>query len=221
MLELEEDSHAEDAIHDSDSNVALVSRNVTPQNFSGNGQPNNSANNFNNRGNSQNRGKENNRGRSGGNLNNRGGSSNGQSSGGGSSTNAQAYQPAASQQQGPTAPSWYFPPWAAWGQQPWATPPCPYPTAGWQQSHPAPSQQGVLGPRPPQSFYSSASSSHGGYAPTDIDQAMHTMSLNPPDDKNWYMDTGATSHMTNSQGHPGNVILSSLRSSNLIECNKA
>ncbi|XP_059306161.1 uncharacterized protein LOC132057540 [Lycium ferocissimum] len=38
------------------------------------------------------------------------------------------------------------------------------------------------------------------YAPTAIDQAMHTMSLNPPDDKNWYMDTGATSHMTNSQG---------------------
>ncbi|XP_060170290.1 5'-3' exoribonuclease 2-like [Lycium barbarum] len=97
MLELEEDSHAEDAIHDSDSNAALVSHNVTPQNFSGNGQPNNSANNFNNRGNSQNRGKKNNRGRSGGNRNNRGGSGNGQSSGGGSRTNAQAYQPAASQ----------------------------------------------------------------------------------------------------------------------------
>ncbi|XP_060195214.1 uncharacterized protein LOC132624450 [Lycium barbarum] len=123
MLELEEDSHAEDAIHDSDSNAALVSHNVTPQNFSGNGHPNNSANNFNNRGNSQNRGKKNNHGRSGGNRNNRGcsggnrnnrgGSGNGQSSGGGSRTNAQAYQPAASQQQGPAAPSWYFPPWAA------------------------------------------------------------------------------------------------------------
>ncbi|XP_060185806.1 uncharacterized protein LOC132615256 [Lycium barbarum] len=91
MLELEEDSHAEDAIHDSDSNAALVSHNVTPQNFSGNGQPTNSANNFNNRGNSQNRGKKNNRGRSGGNRNNRGGSGNRQSSGGGSCTNAQAY----------------------------------------------------------------------------------------------------------------------------------
>ncbi|XP_060212123.1 uncharacterized protein LOC132639707 [Lycium barbarum] len=89
MLELEEDSHAEDAIHDSDSNAALVSHNVTPQNFSGNGQPNNSANNFNNRGNSQNRGKKNNRGRSGGNRNNRGRSGNGQSSGRGSRTNAQ------------------------------------------------------------------------------------------------------------------------------------
>ncbi|XP_060198041.1 uncharacterized protein LOC132627007 [Lycium barbarum] len=30
MLELKEDSHAEDAIHDSDSNAALVSHNVTP-----------------------------------------------------------------------------------------------------------------------------------------------------------------------------------------------
>ncbi|XP_060216958.1 uncharacterized protein LOC132644386 [Lycium barbarum] len=37
MLELEEDSHAEDVIHDFDSNAALVSHNVTPQNFSGNG----------------------------------------------------------------------------------------------------------------------------------------------------------------------------------------
>ncbi|XP_060183239.1 uncharacterized protein LOC132613215 [Lycium barbarum] len=110
MLELEEDSHAEDAIHDSDSNAALVSHNVTPQNFSGNGQPNNSANNFNNRGNSQNRGKKNNRGGSGGNRNNCGGSGNGQSSGGGSRTNAQAYQPVAAQQQGPATLSWYFPP---------------------------------------------------------------------------------------------------------------
>ncbi|MCF8701911.1 retrotransposon gag domain-containing protein, partial [Corynebacterium sp. MC-10] len=38
MLELEEDSHAEDAIHDAGSPAALVSHNVTPQHFSGNGQ---------------------------------------------------------------------------------------------------------------------------------------------------------------------------------------
>lgn len=37
-------------------------------------------------------------------------------------------------------------------------------------------------------------------APTDIEQAMHTMSLHAPNDQNWYMDTGATSHMTASQG---------------------
>lgn len=28
---------------------------------------------------------------------------------------------------------------------------------------------------------------------------MHTLSLTPPDD-NWYMDTGATSHMTANEG---------------------
>ncbi|KAJ9543556.1 hypothetical protein OSB04_023263 [Centaurea solstitialis] len=33
------------------------------------------------------------------------------------------------------------------------------------------------------------------YAPTDIQAAMHTLSVAPPDDQ-WYMDTGATSHMT-------------------------
>nr|GEW09375.1 hypothetical protein [Tanacetum cinerariifolium] len=37
------------------------------------------------------------------------------------------------------------------------------------------------------------------YAPTDIDAAMHTMTLNPLDE-NWYMDTSATSHMTTSPG---------------------
>ncbi|GJZ61681.1 hypothetical protein Tco_0617818 [Tanacetum coccineum] len=33
--------------------------------------------------------------------------------------------------------------------------------------------------------------------PTELDQAFNTMSFNPPDDQ-WYMDTGATSHMTTS-----------------------
>ncbi|XP_060182055.1 uncharacterized protein LOC132611679 [Lycium barbarum] len=41
ILELEEDSHAEDVIHDSGSNATLVSHNVNPQNFSRNGHPNN------------------------------------------------------------------------------------------------------------------------------------------------------------------------------------
>ncbi|MCI17763.1 hypothetical protein A2U01_0038914 [Trifolium medium] len=33
------------------------------------------------------------------------------------------------------------------------------------------------------------------YTPTDMQAAMHTVSISPPDDQ-WYMDTGATSHMT-------------------------
>ncbi|XP_021762638.1 uncharacterized protein LOC110727382 [Chenopodium quinoa] len=38
------------------------------------------------------------------------------------------------------------------------------------------------------------------YAPMDIASAMHTMTLNPPD-PSWYMDTGATSHMTSSNSN--------------------
>ena len=39
----------------------------------------------------------------------------------------------------------------------------------------------------------------GSMTPTDIQAAMHTMSLNSPD-PSWYMDTRATSHMTSSSG---------------------
>ncbi|KAK9114266.1 hypothetical protein Syun_021063 [Stephania yunnanensis] len=202
MLDLEEDSNGEDVIHESGSNAALISHNINPHNFPVNGQPNNYENTYNNRGNSHNRGKKYNRGRGGGNRNNnRGGAGNGQNSGGGNRTNHRNSLPAESQHQGAPAQPWFFPPWASWGPQPWATPPCPYPTTGWQQPRPTQSQQGILGTRPPQSFFSAAPPpQHGGYVPTDIDQAMHTMSLHPPDDKNWYMDTAATSHMTNSKG---------------------
>ena len=37
------------------------------------------------------------------------------------------------------------------------------------------------------------------YIPTNIDHAMNTLSLSTPDEQ-FYMDTGATSHMTRSQG---------------------
>ncbi|KAF5189019.1 hypothetical protein FRX31_021394, partial [Thalictrum thalictroides] len=88
MLDLEEDSNGEDAIHESGSNGAFISHNINSHNFSVNGQPNNSENTSNNRGNSHNRGKKNNRGRGGGNRNNnRGGAGNGQNSGGGNRNN--------------------------------------------------------------------------------------------------------------------------------------
>lgn len=38
-----------------------------------------------------------------------------------------------------------------------------------------------------------------GHTSTDIEAAMHTLSLHQPDDQ-WYMDTGATSHMTTNPG---------------------
>ncbi|XP_060202936.1 uncharacterized protein LOC132631373 [Lycium barbarum] len=119
MLDLQEDSNGEDAIHESGSNAALVSHNIHSHNFSVNGQPNNSENTSNNRGNSHNRGKKNNRGRGDGNHNNnRGGGGNGQNSGGGNRNNHQTSLPAALQDQGAPAQPWFFPPWASWGPQP-------------------------------------------------------------------------------------------------------
>lgn len=47
--------------------------------------------------------------------------------------------------------------------------------------------------------FSMSGPTSSGYAPTDIDAAMHTSYLHQPDD-NWYMDTGATSHMTANPG---------------------
>jgi Pol polyprotein len=70
----------------------------------------------------------------------------------------------------------------------------------WQRA-PSPRTPGILGPRPSAQAYNVQAPSTVGYAPTDITAAMHTMPLNPPDD-NWYMDTGARSHMTS---HPGTL----------------
>lgn len=93
----------------------------------------------------------------------------------------------------PAAHGWSWPP-------PWATPPCPYPTSQWARPTYSPrppvqqeQQQGVLGSRP-QAYYMDNST------PTDIEAAMHTLGLTPPD-QNWYMDTGATSHMTATSGN--------------------
>ncbi|XP_071714191.1 uncharacterized protein [Rutidosis leptorrhynchoides] len=80
----------------------------------------------------------------------------------------------------------------------WAQPRCPYPTKNWARPNATSPHAGILGPRPNYMAASNAST----YCPTDIDSAMHTMTLNPPDDT-WYMDTGATSHMAaNSEFDP-------------------
>ncbi|CAH9091754.1 unnamed protein product [Cuscuta epithymum] len=75
-------------------------------------------------------------------------------------------------------------------------PPCPYPSTPWNgQPSPRPHPgAGILGARPPQAHISGPSSTF-----TDMNSAMHTMTLTPPDN-NWYMDTGATSHMTSDSG---------------------
>ncbi|KAI3751228.1 hypothetical protein L2E82_22276 [Cichorium intybus] len=62
---------------------------------------------------------------------------------------------------------------------------------------------GILGQKPQQAY--TASNTPPSAAPqspslTDIESAMYTLGLNPPD-PNWYMDTGATSHMTSGAGN--------------------
>ncbi|XP_056688480.1 uncharacterized protein [Spinacia oleracea] len=84
-------------------------------------------------------------------------------------------------------------------------PPCPFSTQAWAKPTTSPTrasgQQRVLGSYP-QHVYA-ASGPTGSYVPTyvstDIESAMHTMTMAPPD-SNWYMVTGATSHMTSSNG---------------------
>ncbi|XP_074303779.1 uncharacterized protein LOC141638271 [Silene latifolia] len=88
-------------------------------------------------------------------------------------------------------------------QQGWGAPPCPYPTAGW--TAPSRPQQGILGPRPSQTgqaFFAQpgTSSTSGAFVPTGIAAMMQSLGLQQPDD-NYYMDTGASSHMTSNSGN--------------------
>jgi len=76
-------------------------------------------------------------------------------------------------------------------QAPWAMPPCLYLIQPWARP-PGPNQHGVLGPIP---HKQQAHAVTAQWIPTYIESAMHTMSLSQPDPI-WYMDTGATSHMT-------------------------
>ncbi|KAJ9537899.1 hypothetical protein OSB04_030632 [Centaurea solstitialis] len=102
-------------------------------------------------------------------------------------------------------PTWSH--WPSIGQ--YSAPLCPYPTAPVPSPYPRP-QAGILGPAPspqPASFQQPhallAPQSPYPYGmlltPTDLGNAFNTMSLQQPDDA-WYMDTGATSHLTNNRG---------------------
>nr|XP_007159312.1 hypothetical protein PHAVU_002G227500g [Phaseolus vulgaris]ESW31306.1 hypothetical protein PHAVU_002G227500g [Phaseolus vulgaris] len=96
-----------------------------------------------------------------------------------------------------TPPSWSSPPWQqqqqypawhqwGWSPPPWTMPPCPYPTSQWTRPT-GPPKPGILGQRP-QAYIATTSPT-----PTDIEAAMHTMSLQTPDAP-WNMDTGASTH---------------------------
>ncbi|XP_021721575.1 uncharacterized protein LOC110689129 [Chenopodium quinoa] len=130
------------------------------------------------------------------------------------------------QQQWPQKQQWpQFPGWV-WAPQ-WAAPPCPYPNQGWARPQGPTRQSGILGPRPHQAY--AASNQSGQYTPTDIESAMHTMTLSQPD-PSWYMDTRATSHMTSSNGnlssyfnlsnHPNNIVVGSGHTIPILGCGR-
>lgn len=76
----------------------------------------------------------------------------------------------------------------------------------WGQA-PHHSQQGLLGPRPPLHSHQNqvqaiqTASNQNNAQPTDIASAYNTMTLFDPSDNQWYMDSGATAHLTNSAGN--------------------
>ncbi|XP_074298747.1 uncharacterized protein LOC141629675 [Silene latifolia] len=100
----------------------------------------------------------------------------------------------------PVPSGWTWVPISPWqAQQGWATPPCPYPTTSWTQ----PNSRGVLGPRPQQALLTqspTAGMPQGALVPTDLAAVMQSLNLQQPDDT-YYMDTGATSHMTGTTGN--------------------
>ncbi|KAI3714849.1 hypothetical protein L6452_21809 [Arctium lappa] len=65
------------------------------------------------------------------------------------------------------------------------TPPCPYPS-----TPPPNGSQGILGPPPAQAHMATYSPT-----PTDIVQALYTLSMSQPSDPVGYMDIGASGHM--------------------------
>jgi len=131
---------------------------------------------------------------------NTGGGSGGGGKSGGSNRNGGPQHPSGNggqQSHASSSSSWSSGyPWMPGPWMQWAIPPCPFPTSQWarpnlnfQRPH---SQPGILGSRPQQAYSAST--------PTDIAAAMHTLGITPPD-ANWYMDTGATSHMTSGPGN--------------------
>jgi hypothetical protein len=177
-LELEESTMSQRAARESGSSslpAALMAKTPSPESVIAPPPAHNNNNNRGNRGNKHHRG-----GRNFG----RGGRNNGSFGFNG----------------GGRAPSWQnwnmqnCNPWQNWG---WNVPPCPYPSFNWNRpnNNNKPQQNGVLGPGPQQAAFHATTPS-----PTNIEHALNTLNLAQPD-PSWYMDTGATSHMTSSQGN--------------------
>jgi hypothetical protein len=173
-LELEESTILQRAARDSSSSTlaALVAKHTTPTSDLLPASTDITANRNSAPSTYRGRGKKTNRGNGGGRNSGRGGRNNGY---------------------GQQPPWQQWTPWQQWA--PWGIPPCPYPSSNWNnRSNNAVQQSGILGPKLQAALNVNAPS------PTDIENAIHTLSLAQPD-QSWYMDTGATSHMTSSQGN--------------------
>ncbi|XP_074282765.1 uncharacterized protein LOC141607309 [Silene latifolia] len=94
--------------------------------------------------------------------------------------------------------------YGGWPWGPWGYPPCPYPTTPW--TRPSRSQ---YTPRP------QAYSAEHPPSQTDIEAAMYTLGMQPPD-PNWFMDTGATSHMTSNAGILSSYFNSSIKNGIIV-----
>ncbi|XP_021771211.1 uncharacterized protein LOC110735345, partial [Chenopodium quinoa] len=120
-------------------------------------------------------------------------------------SNGMPWQP----QQGPFS-------WPSWNQclGQWPTPPCPYPSQSWAPraaSSSTGSKQlgpGILGPSP-QAY--SALDNGPNPTPTHIAAAMQMLANPNQSDPNYYMDTGATSHMTADRGILSPYVNSSIK----------
>ncbi|KAG7563255.1 hypothetical protein ISN44_As10g000810 [Arabidopsis suecica] len=102
----------------------------------------------------------------------------------------------------PSFPSWNWPQQQQpiWPQQNWLQP-------QQIQRQLMPSQSGILGPLPQNNngaaYLTQTSMSpppQSGFIPTVLASALNTMTLQDPMDNGWYMDSGATAHLTSQQG---------------------
>lgn len=85
--------------------------------------------------------------------------------------------------------------------------PCSTTSCSYSTTENSNKQVGILRQKPNHQAHSATTAlfqdSHQGssqYARTDVQAAMHTFYISPPKDQ-WYMDTGATSHMTVNRGN--------------------
>ncbi|XP_074313420.1 uncharacterized protein LOC141648591 [Silene latifolia] len=188
MITLEEAGLAKTAATGSSSSAMYVKNNDTSDSILGR-PPQSSQKGGKNQGNKK---------KGGGYKGNKGQSNQQGSNSGGAVSTAQAAPVAAGLWQGQGYGGW---PWGPWGY-----PPCPYPTTPWTRS-PRPQYT----PRPPVQAYSAENPP----SQTDIEAAMYTLGIHPPD-PNWFMDTGATSHMTASPGTLSSYFNSSIKNGIIV-----